>query len=89
MHKGVYYETRYAPIDVLNAAWKEWHETNGHYLASWNVDYNSVTRTMEKAQQFEDWLYEQGAYILQIDGQRYISFGNDDVAVMFMLKYKR
>ena len=82
-------EDRFIDPDILNEVWKDFYEERWGEMDSWFRDYAVIARSSQKATKFEDWLYEQGATVIQMNSRRYISFRNNDTAVMFMLKYKR
>lgn len=80
---------RFIDPDILNDVWRDFYEQNWGEMDSWFTNYNVISRSSQKATKFEDWLYEQGATVIQFNAKRCISFRNNDTAVMFMLKYKR
>ena len=50
-------------------------------------DYNFVSRRSRPAKRFEDWLFTQGAIIVQENRRRYIRFINKQRELFFILKY--
>jgi hypothetical protein len=51
-------------------------------------DYlNGISRRSNLAQDFEKWLFEQGASVRQIEGQWFAEFGDHAQATWFALKY--
>jgi hypothetical protein len=50
-------------------------------------DYANVSRRGHLSQQFEQWLWEEGAVVRQINGKRYLEFSNSKNATMFALRW--
>lgn len=49
--------------------------------------YRLVSRRSPRSQQFESWLFTQGATVKQRSTTRYLQFTDERQAVMFALKY--
>lgn len=72
---------------LLDHVWQEWNcqALNKNHI--FETHYTHVYRSSNRAQAFEDWLYEQGAFVVQKNGERFLRFYDDDRAIMFMLRW--
>lgn len=72
---------------TLNTVWQNWNcqvENQNHAYA---ICYTDVIRWTQRAQRFEDWLYEHGALVIQKNNRRFLRFHKEDDAIMFMLRW--
>lgn len=80
----------YLDPDFLNKVWSNYvnNKTDGkvkfYYQPS---DYARVSRRGNLSQEFESWLWEQGASIRRIEGKCYIEFVDSTSAIMFSLRW--
>ena len=89
----VMYKTSDLRPDVLDKVWQDWNcrlsESNQkfRYKHIYETHYTHVIRSSQKAKAFEDWLYEEGAYVVQKNQKRFIRFHENERAVMFALRW--
>lgn len=50
-------------------------------------EYIHVSRRSYLSQKFEQWLWEQGAVVRQINGKRYLEFADSKKATIFSLRW--
>ncbi len=55
------------------------------YLSIWLRSYARVARGSAIAQQFENWVFEQGGEIVQLNKKRYIKFNSIENYTAFLL----
>jgi len=82
----VMYKSTDLKSDVLDRIWQDWNCREWR-AQLYETHYTSVVRSTSRATAFEDWLYDQGAYVVQKNRKRFIRFHDDERAVMFMLRY--
>ena len=71
--------------EFLDKVWAKWLEDKAD--TQWTRRrYKNISRREKRSQQFETWLYKQGAAVKQHNGNRYIEFYDEDLALMFVLK---
>ena len=74
--------------DILDKCWAKYvqeHSPDNVYLNVHTYLYASRRGTL--CQQFEAWLWEQGAQVRQIKGKRYLEFTDSRNATMFSLRW--
>lgn len=82
----VMYKTTDLRSDVLDKVWRDWNwSLNTRH--TFETSYKNVIRLSSRAKAFENWLDEQGAYIVQKNQKRFIRFHNDEQAFMFTLRW--
>lgn len=71
-----------------------WHHYCIHFLGKeerfvrvFIRSYQNEGRKYRESQQFETWLFEYGARVIQDNKKRFIRFYSRDDAVMFMLQH--
>jgi hypothetical protein len=80
----------YLEPEFLNKLWCNYVEINHtgkgkfYYQAT---EYCRVSRRGYLSQQFELWLWEEGAGVRQINGQCYLEFVDAEDAMMFKLRF--
>ena len=76
--------------ELLNKVWshfiREIEDANSPKIIT-PLDYNFVGRRNSIAKKFEDWLFSQGAIVVQENRRRYIRFINKQRELFFILKY--
>lgn len=55
------------------------------YLTNWMKSYARVARGSVVAQQFENWIFEQGGEVFQLNKKRYIKFNSVENYTAFLL----
>ena len=73
--------------DLLDRVWGSWHCDVWKKSQIYETHYRYVHRSSAKAQAFEDWLYYQGAFVVQKNGLRFLRFYDENKALMFMLRW--
>ena len=74
------------PPELLNKIWQEWHIENG-ISAPYASQYNRVSRRSFNAQEFENWLFKQGAVVQRANKKCYLQFTDKEEALVFRLRY--
>lgn len=74
--------------ELLNRIWQDWNVRNSKGgRRVFETEYTYIQRKSTRAQQFEDWLYENGAWVVQRAHKRFIRFYDEDKALLFLLAY--
>lgn len=73
--------------ETLDRIWQDWNLRNCKRGHIYEVHYTNVQRRSTRAQKFEDWLYDNGAFVVQRDHKRFIRFYDEDKALLFLLSY--
>lgn len=74
--------------ELLDRVWVRFLESNGiRDFAGFQRRYRLVSRRSPRSQQFETWLFTQGATVKQRSDTRYLQFTDTSQAMMFALKY--
>lgn len=74
----------------LNDIWarflaeKNLHPDRIRYISR---DYSRVARRSRLAEEFESWLFDQGAMVVQVNGTRHLEILNRQRGLLFVLKY--
>lgn len=53
----------------------------------YKISYAGEHRSVKVAQEFEQWLFDQGAEVRQIKGKRYLQFVDASSATLFAMKW--
>lgn len=72
--------------ELLDRVWYEFLKSEGVHDGLWRY-YRLVSRRSPRSQQFETWLFTQGATVKQRRNTRYLQFTDEGQAMMFALKY--
>ena len=75
--------------DVLNAVWEKWnleHNESNFSNNVWLRDYSRTSRRSFTARLFEEWLFTEGAMVMQKDHKRYLRFLDAEKAAFFLLR---
>jgi hypothetical protein len=72
--------------ETLDRIWQDWNARINNSTI-YETYYTDVQRKSTKAQKFEDWLYDNGACVIQKNRKRIIRFYNEDKALLFLLAY--
>jgi hypothetical protein len=70
---------------VLDDIWAKWLIQNGVNYR--NTMYSAQWRRHQVCQDFESWLFDHGAIVIQTVGERKIKFDNEFDASVFVMTY--
>lgn len=75
----------------LDSIWNKWvaslsKNKRKRYEKYLPTRYSSVNRHYGPGKEFEAWLFDHGALVVQRDKKRYINFFSDEQALWFTLK---
>lgn len=73
--------------EILDYLWSRFLAYIGKVGEYYPKKYSMVSRNYGLCQQFESWLFSQGAIIQQRNKKRYIKFYTEEAATMFLLKW--
>ena len=73
--------------EALDRVWERYLKNFTREKSRYFEKYNYVSRKSATGQRFEDWLFSQGARVVQKDHKRFLRFYSEDDAIMFMLKW--
>lgn len=71
--------------EVLETVWTRWYQW--HTGRDADLRYCNLHRQSYRARQFENWLFEQGAEVRQINKKRHLRFYNERTATLFLLRW--
>ena len=54
---------------------------------NFKISYSSEHRSVKITQEFEQWLFDQGAEVRQIKGKRYLQFVDASSATLFAMRW--
>lgn len=70
---------------VLDDIWEKWMQRNGVRFRA--TLYSSQWRAHKVCQDFETWLFENGAVVIQYHRERKVKFDSELNAAMFVMTY--
>jgi hypothetical protein len=70
---------------VLDDIWEKWMERNGVQYRG--ALYSSQWRAHKVCQEFENWLFDNGATVIQYNRERKIRFDTEFDAAVFAMTY--
>lgn len=73
--------------DQLDRIWHNWNCQVVGRNHIYETNYIYVKRSGQRGKQFEDWLYDMGAVVVQRNRKRFLRFYSSDKAIMFMLQW--
>lgn len=73
--------------NILDEVWRNWNCQVEPRNPIYQTYYTDVVRSTQRAQRFEDWLYDHGAFVIQKNRSRFLRFYKEEDAVMFMLRW--
>ena len=73
--------------EQLDRIWQNWNCQVVGCDHIFETYYTYVTRSGQRGKQFEDWLYDMGAVVVQRNRKRFLRFYSSDKAIMFMLQW--
>lgn len=73
--------------NILDEVWRNWNCQVDLNPQIFQAYYTDVKRSTQRAQRFEDWLYDHGAFVIQKNHRRFLRFYKEEDAVMFMLRW--
>ena len=72
--------------NCLNQLWSKWYTKNGP-TQGYIPNYDYMDRKNVWTSRFEDFLFSNGAYVIQIDGIKYLEFFEEKDITLFLLKW--
>lgn len=82
-HSTTIPKTYYLGAEITDKAWHYWNRHNPGVYESY---YRYVSRKSTNAKRFEDFLWEHGAIIRQVNYKRCLEFTDEHDALAFRLK---
>jgi hypothetical protein len=81
--------------EQLNKIWERWRDEKvelgspnmGYVQRQYSKDYTKMIRNFGYPKQFEEWLWEHGGIVQQVNHKRQILFTDESRAIMFALQY--